>query len=235
MSSPKADLSTKNEETFNHTQLVPQFYVPIPCYRADVATRLSIAAGNSIPFFGWVGHLDNAYFDQLSVPSWTLEEDGGDPPRDPNAWRNPLAQITLRVPTEPASDPQRGPTSARHKPWTAGGGTPTHFDWVSLDSSLQWQAFQRLIVLLRARGNDVLVVLGPFNEHMVAPDQGPTFHNLRDGILARLTASGIVTVVPNTLPSDLYADASHPLTDGYALLAQRIYSDPAFKQWLNKK
>jgi hypothetical protein len=34
------------------------------------------------------------------------------------------------------------------------------------------------------------------------------------------------------LPSDLYADASHPLTDGYDLLAKRIYADQRFRRWL---
>jgi hypothetical protein len=38
--------------------------------------------------------------------------------------------------------------------------------------------------------------------------------------------------VPETLPSPLYADASHPLTEGYELLAGRISRDPAFRAWL---
>jgi hypothetical protein len=38
--------------------------------------------------------------------------------------------------------------------------------------------------------------------------------------------------VPETLPSALYADASHPLTEGYALLAKRISADPQFRNWL---
>ncbi len=63
--------------------------------------------------------------------------------RTPGATR--LSQITLAVPGEP----QRRPATAarespRHKPWTAGGGKPTRFDWVGLDQSLQWQAFQRI-------------------------------------------------------------------------------------------
>ena len=33
----------------------------------------------------------------------------------------------------------------------------------------------------------------------------------------------------------LYADASHPLTEGYALLAERIASDVEFKKWLGEK
>ena len=34
LTSPKADLSTDKEEAFNHSRLVPQFTVRIPCYRA---------------------------------------------------------------------------------------------------------------------------------------------------------------------------------------------------------
>jgi hypothetical protein len=235
MSSPKADLSIDKEETFNHPTLVPQFFPRIPCYRADANTRLSAVAERRIGFFGWVGHIDSVYFDQQSIPRWTLAEDDSDPPHCPNAWRDPLAQITLKVPGEPQNDPLRGPSSSRHKPWTAGGGAPTQFDWVSLDASLQWHAFQRTIRLLRARGNDVLVVLGPFNRFMVAEDQRPTLRPLQDGIVSWLAANKVACVVPDTLPSSLYADDSHPLTDGYALLAKRIYRDPEFQNWLGTK
>ena len=37
MSSPEADLSSKKEQVFNHVDLVPQFRVDMPCYRADVS------------------------------------------------------------------------------------------------------------------------------------------------------------------------------------------------------
>jgi hypothetical protein len=232
MSSAKADLSVNKEESFNHPRLVPQFFPRLPCYRADAAERLNAVVERSVGFFGWVGHVEAAYFDQRSIPRWTLEEAAGDPPRYPNAWRNPLAQITLTVPGDPPDDPQRGPSSPRHKPWTAGGAATTYFDWVSLDASLQWRAFQRVIRLLRGRGNEVLVILGPFNEHMVAEEQRGAFRRLRDGIAAWLAANGVAHVTAETLPSQLYADASHPLTDGYALLAKRICRDTAFRQWL---
>jgi hypothetical protein len=39
-------------------------------------------------------------------------------------------------------------------------------------------------------------------------------------------------VVPEALPSALYADASHPLTQGYELLARRICADEMFRNWL---
>jgi hypothetical protein len=131
-----------------------------------------------------------------------------------------------------ANDPQRGLRSPRHRPWTASGGQPTHFEWVALDTSMQWAAFQRLVRLLRQRGNDVLVIVGPFNEHMIAPAQRPAFHGLRDGIAAWLASEGVPSIVPPILASLLYADASHPLTEGYAELARQISHDQTFRSWL---
>jgi hypothetical protein len=88
--------------------------------------------------------------------------------------------------------------------------------------------------LLRQRGNDVLVIVGPFNEHMIAPEQRPTFHGLRDGIAAWLASEGVPAIVPPTLASSLYADASHPLTEGYAELARQLSQDQTFRNWLAK-
>jgi len=232
MTSSKADLSTDKEEPFNHSRLVPQFSPRIPCYKADANERLSTILQREVGFLQWVGHLQNAYFSQKSILSWTLEDDGGNPPRYPNAYRNPLAQISLAVPSAPPDDPQRGRKSPRHKAWSTDGQGATRFDWVDLDSSLQWHAFQRMVRQLRSRGNEVMVLLGPFNEHLVAEDNQPAYRKLRDGIAAWLEQNQIPAVVPETLPSDLYADASHPLTDGYKLLARRISSDEHFRKWL---
>lgn len=232
MTSPKADLSTDKEEVFNHSRLVPQFAPRIPCYKADASERLSAEVQREVPFLQWVGHLQNAYFDQKNMPAWTLEEDGSStPPSYPNSYKNPLAQITMVVPFAPVDDPQRGPRSPRHKSWSTEGKGTTRFEWVGLDASLQWHAFQRTINRLRERGNDVLVVLGPFNEHLMAEDNRPEFRKIRDGIAAWLSENQIPTVVPETLPSELYADASHPLTAGYELLAKRIYADERFQKW----
>jgi hypothetical protein len=231
MTSPKADLSTEKEEPFNHSRLVPQFRPRIPCYKADADERLSAIVERRVGFLAWVTHLQNAYFEQKSLPQWTLASDGGSPPRYPNLWRNPVRQITLAVPSAPRDDPQRGPASPRHKPWSEDGGSSTQFEWVNLDSSLQWQAFQRVVATLRGRGNNVLVVLGPFNEHMMAEDNRPAYRRIRDGIAAWLAENRIPHVVPETLPSALYADASHPLTEGYALLAKRICASPEFRSF----
>ena len=188
LTSPKADLSTTKEEPFNHARLVPQFFPRIPCYRAGANERLSTLIQRDVPFLGWVNHLQCAYFDQHSIPDWTLADDGGDPPRYPNVYRFPLAQITLRVPPAPSVDPLRGPQSPRHKPWLTEGAHATEFEWVPLEESLQWQAFQRLVRRLRQRDNEVLVVLGPFNEHMIAADNLPAYRKIRDASRLRTRA-----------------------------------------------
>ena len=232
LTSPKADLSSDKEEVFNHARLVPQFIPWIPCYRADANERLSAVIQREVLFLQWIGHLQNAYFGQKSIPGWTLEDDGGNPPRYPNAYKDPLAQISLTVPSAPTDDPQRGPQSPRHKAWSTDGQGTTRFEWVSLEASFQWRAFQRVLATLRGRGNDVLVVLGPFNEHMLAEDNRPAYRKIRAGIAAWLEQNQVPTVVPETLPSELYADASHPLTEGYRLLARRICADEHFRKWL---
>ena len=50
-----------------------------------------------------------------------------------------------------------------------------NFDWVSLEDSLQWQAFLRLVALLEQRGNDLVIVMGPFNEHIMTRITRPSF------------------------------------------------------------
>jgi len=235
MTNPKADLSTDEEDSFNHSRLVPQFSPRIPCYKADANERLSALVEQRLGFVAWVSHLQNAYFGQKGILNWTMETDGGNPPRCPNLWRNPLAQITLTVPSASRDDAKRGPNSPRHKPWFASGAGKTRFEWVALNSSLQWAAFQRLVGILRERGNEVLVVLGPFNEHLMADESRPANRRIRDGVVAWLSQNHVHHFVPDLLPSGLYADASHPLTEGYELLAKRICASEEFRKWSGRK
>ncbi len=232
LTSPKADLSTRQEEQFNHAHLVPQFFPRIPCYKADLNERLSAVIERKINFLEWVDHLQNAYFGQKSIIRWILTEDGGEPPRFPNAGRNPLAQITLRVPSAPADDPERGPKSKRHKPWSENNQGTAQFEWVDLQSSFQWHAFQRVIQALKSRGNDVMVLLGPFNEHIMSEENRAVYRKLHNDIAAALKQNHILLIAPDALPSALYADASHPLTQGYELMAKQLFQDKSFQKWL---
>lgn len=232
LSSPRADMQAEKAESINHAPLVPQFFPRVPSYHADAAARLSAVIGRHVAFLGWVNHLENAYFHQQSILQWTLDEDPGRPRCYPNAYKDPLAQITLAVPSGEGDDADRGPGSPRHKPWTADGSRETAFEWVKLESSLQWAAFQRTVALLRDRGNDVLVIVTPFNQHMIADQCLGGYRAIQAGILAWLDENRIPHIAPDPLPSELYADASHPLTAGYELLARRISQAEPFRKWM---
>jgi hypothetical protein len=231
MSSPKADLQDPKPQSVNHSRLLPQFH-KIPSYKADVNERLSVLIERNVQFMSWVTHLQSAYFNDKSIPAWTLESDDND--RHPNSYKCPISQIAMRVPSAPADDPQRGPRSPRHKAWAQSGAGPTSFEWLTTTNSLQWAAFARTLEKLRARNNDVTVVLGPFNEHIIAPENKPAYQRLRSEIIDYLKASGVNYVAADTLPSELYADASHPLTQGYELLAKQLLQNPAFTKMMNR-
>lgn len=235
MSSPKADLQIQKEERFNHSRLVPQFLPNIPCYKANANERLSVIIERNIQFMSWVTHLQSTYYNDKSIPQWTLADDGNDPPNYTNSYKNPLSQITMEVPLAPEQDPLRGPESSRHKSWNSEGSHPTSFEWVTLESSLQWAAFKKSVELLKSRGNDVLVLLGPFNEHMIVPENRAGYVKLRDGVKSWFAANDITCIAPDPLPSNLYADASHPLTEGYEKLAGELFSNPLFQRWLQSK
>ena len=230
MSSPKADLQDPKPQSINHSRLLPQF-ATIPSYKADANERLSVVVERNVQFMSWVTHLQGAYFNDKSFPAWSLQSDDND--RYPNSYKCPISQITLRVPSAPVDDPQRGPKSSRHKAWTQSGGSPTAFDWLTTTNSLQWKAFTRTLGKLQSQNNDVIVIVGPFNEHILAPENKPAFESLRKEILTFLEhprfdvykarpEQSVKYIAPRTLPSELYADASHPITEGYSFLAQQI-------------
>ena len=234
MTSPKADLSTEKEESFNHSSLVPQFRPRLPCYRADVDTRLSAVVGRKVGFFSWIEHVQDVYFGAQEHS-----------PLDPGTRPEPAAALPQRLAQSAFLHHARGARRTARR----SGARPGQPAAQALDQrrrlaqalrvgrarqSLQWQAFQRVVARLRQRGCDVLVIIGPFNEPMVAPEQRPLYHQLRDGIAGWLRDNQVACVAAETLPSELYADASHPLSEGYALLARQITSDSVFQQWLAK-
>ena len=86
--------------------------------------------------------------------------------------------------------------------------------------------------MLRHRNNDVLVIVAPFNEHMIADPSQDAYKSTQSGIVAWLSENHIPFVLPDKLPSEIYADASHPLTAGYALLADTIVKSEPFQKWM---
>jgi hypothetical protein len=206
LSSRKHDLRETEEFQFNHPRLVPQFVPSIPCYKEAISPRIGILVEQRVPFLSWANHLQQAYFDRMDIPSWTLEHPYDDP-FEPIAKGLPPADNALQQ--EPL-------------PWTARGITRQDFLWVDLDTSLQWASFQHAIDVLQGRGNTVVVLVGPFNEHMLTDRSRQRYGRVKAAIEAGLRARGVPFLAPPPLPSAHYGDASHPLAAGYATLAKQI-------------
>jgi hypothetical protein len=211
--SKKHDLAEHKEFQFNHPALVPQFVPWIPCYTETLSRRIGIVIERHVTFSAWADHLRLAYLGQMDLAAWTLE----------HPCANPLAALQPHLVAAATDRPQHDAA-----PWTERGIPRQSFDWVDLDTSLQWCCFRRTVEVLRKRGSRVFVLVGPFNEHLLEPASLAVYAERKRQVAAWLRESGVPCLVPETLPSPLYADASHPLAEGYALLARRLIEDNAF-------
>jgi len=219
MSSKRHDLQTRKEFAFNHPRLVPQFFPSIPCYTEPFDVRLGIVIGRRLPFQGWTNHVQAAYFKNNSLQAWTLEH-----PR-----RNPAGAVTLELPS-PDEPPSPVPVA---EPWTEKRIRPFNPAWVELETSFQWESFRRTVEILRRRGNRVFVLVGPFNEHMLTDTSRGVYQARKREVEAWLRQNDVPHRIPPPLPSHLYADASHPLADGYRMLADELFETKTFADFLS--
>jgi hypothetical protein len=213
LSSPRPDLTGEEAFHLNHPGLVPQFFPRIPSYREEVSKRIGLVVERNLEFLQWNSHLQAAYFDQKSIPEWTLE----------HPYEFPVRVIERKLP--PSDNRLRN----RPVPWTEQGIRKQDFDWVDLERSFQWRSLQRAIELLRQRGNRVFVIIGPFNEHLLTETGAPAYVKLRDAVAAWLADQRIDHLAPPALPSELYGDASHPLAEGYRQLAEQVFAKLPWK------
>ncbi len=213
MSSRKQDLQADKEYRFNHPKLVPQFSPKIPCYKDSWSDRVSVAIGRHVDFLGWTAHVRTAYFENMDIPAWTAE----------HPYKNPLSAVTGELPVAEQDNPDDNIS------WTERRMGKRDFQWVELETSLQWRLFRRTVELLKARNNVVFVLVGPFNEHMSKGDSPQVYRKMKGGIETWLRQNSIPYCIPEALPSDLYSDASHPLAEGYALLAKQLFENEAFR------
>jgi hypothetical protein len=186
-----------------HSQLIPQFSPGIPRYRAEkveVTTRLGIVIGRQVPFLSGGQHLQLAYFNQKSIPAWTLDH-----PKD-----DPIGQLTggLKMPKDEL--PLRRELTA------------ANFKWLDPDHSLQWHSFQTAVAILQQRGNHVFVLLGPFNEHILTAASRERYQEVKQTMENWLMDKNVPHLAPAVLQRELYGDASHPLAAGYRMLAREL-------------
>jgi len=216
MSSPRQDLQETKQFTFDHPRLVPQFYPRIPCYHENVSARIGVVVGRQVPLFGWADHLRIAYFQSKDLPHWTLV----------HPYADPAAAVTLQLPSP--DEPQENPPLAIS--WTEKPQMrPSSTKRLNLDTSFQWRSFQRTVEILRSRGNRVFVLVGPLNEHMLKGEASLTYHQQKRDVKTWLEAEGIPYYIPDALPRRLYADESHPLAEGYQVLAEQLFRHGSFQ------
>ena len=212
LSSPEADLQTKKELRFNHPRLVPQFRPRIPGYTESDSGRIGIVLERIVPFLQWVRHIQAGDFGNRDLQQWTVE----------NPYTNPLGRISVKplgtgkvrekgAQSEAQSEAERAPVLQS-------------LPWVEFETSLQWWAFESLIGMLESRGNDVLVAVGPLNEHVLAPASISTYRTLLSKAEKRLEQMDVPYLPLPLLPSRLYVDTSHPQGQGYRVLAEYLWN-----------
>ncbi len=219
MSSRKHDLQIEKEFHFNHPKLVPQFIPKIPCYKDSYSRRLSAVVVRYVPFLSWTSHLKITYFESMDLPTWTLEH----PYNLPKFEIRPSNAGFQSVPAA------GGSKFEIPRPQGAAGIPRQDLQWVELGTSLQWNFFQRSIEILKARGNTVFVLVGPFNEHMLKGKSIDTYRKMKSEIKIWLRQNNVPYYMPEALPGELYSDASHPLSDGYAMLAKQLFENKSFR------
>jgi len=212
MSSPERDLQTERPVSFNHPALVPQFVPRIPSYKATIDRRISVLAHRLLPQAGWAEHVRLAYLENSDIPAWTIEHPFGNP-------LSPSTSITLY----PEDTPRRRPIV-----WEQAGLEKADFAWVDMEGSLQWRAFRRSVELLCRRGNNVFVCVGPLNEHMLTDTSLVRYRLLKRRICRWLDDNSVAYFAAETLGSGLYADTSHPISEGYASLAAMLLANESF-------
>jgi len=216
MSSKRHDLSGEEEFRFNHPRLVPQLISKPACYRPSLSQRISVGLERNISFFSWSSHIRTNYFENMDLQNWSIQ----------NPYGNPLKAITLEIPV-PENRPKSNPVD-----WTKRGMKKQDFAWVPAEESFQWSSFRKAIKILKARGNKVFVTLGPFNPYILTTESLNRYNIMKDKMEKWLEEEGIGYKSLSDLPSKHYADASHPLKEGYASVADELSKTKLFQEWV---
>ncbi len=213
MNSRKYDLSGKEELRVNHPRLIPQFSPRLKCYTESFGNRMAIWRERNIPFFSLLNHVRVAFFDNEEFSRWIID----------HPYANPFAALSMNF---PAGEKEKTGSTID---WTQKGIPKQDWDWLMPDESLQWQAFTRNVEKLRQSGNELLVIVGPINPYLLSDKSLKRYRKLQKRICEWLQNENIKYYLAPDMPSNTYADASHPLASGYELIADGLLKTGFFK------
>ena len=209
MNTPLYDLSGEGDFSINHPRLLPQFQWSIRSYQAEFQDRCKAVLERQVPFYGWLHHLRVACFNNKDFKKHLAN----------HPEENPLARLHREF------DPVETDHFDSRFNWESNGISTQDWPWVEPASSRQWQAFLATAKLLKAQGNEVVAVLGTINPHLLTVSSLERYNALRKDVASELQQLGYRFVLLPELPSEEYADASHPLADGYRRLAEVLASE----------
>ncbi|MBN2643500.1 MAG: SGNH/GDSL hydrolase family protein [Victivallales bacterium] len=207
------------EPQINHPRLIPQFSYEITAYNKKFSERAGVLRERYIPFFALQNHLRLTFFDNDDFNQWIID----------HPHENPLSKISLKV-----DACERNKNKNRTLDWRASGITKQNWQWLELEDSLQWKAFQQIIELLRKRNNELCVMIGPINPYILTPESLKLYRDLQKKICLWLKSQKIEYVLINDMPSTMYADASHPLAKGYDLITKQLLQEKILKDYQKK-
>ena len=205
VNSAKYDLSGSEKFTVNHPELLPQFG-KVACYEAALDKKIRILLDRELLFFSQLRHIRNCFYNNSDFKSY-LAKSGS---------INPFAAMRREIcPEEKEHHGSKENYLTRSIP-------VQHWEWVELTSSRQWRALTDTAKLLNSRGNRVTVMIGGINPALLDKPTLAGLRRLREEAAKLLQQENISFITLPELDAALYADASHPLGTGYALLASDL-------------
>ena len=80
-------------------------------------------------------------------------------------------------------------------------------------------------------GSDVFVLIGPFNPFILSEESHKGYRSVLASMESWLEKNDVDYLSASDLPSEYYADASHPLAPGYARIAGELWGTGSFQRW----
>ena len=224
LNSPEYDLSGISPARPNHPRLLPQFLGKPRAYDEDFGARMDVLREQNLHFFSLLNHIRLVYFDNSDFKEWMTE----------HPYSNPAKELLGKVDYCEKEKNQNSTVS-----WERNNIPKQNWSWIPLEKSRQWNAFLEVLALLKKNDDNVMVLAGPINKHMLTDESRAKYEQLQACISVALKKQGVPCLLAPDMPSDVYADASHPLEKGYGIIAVELiktgFLDEAAGQSLSKR
>jgi len=213
MSSPRHDLTGKQNDEINHKSLLSQFSEEIPAYSATVEEKVSRIMSRAIPLFGWINHVKHNRFADESFYRWTIKHPGALPADFFSMRKNEKYVVPETL---------------------QGNSVKQNIKWISLDNSYQWKKIKEILKDLKSRKNRVMALITPYNRESMTAESLKTYTNNVNKIKDYLKEKSIPFSAPEITESSLFSDASHTSRKGYERVVEKLLKDKSFTDFISR-